>query len=102
MCAARSERTADVTELQIVEDAIVAVQAAMTIGVPLLTAVDPPAGVIAGPGITALYEGLVKLRDRLMTETNEEQLADLRARITEAAQDNAAAKFGAQPDQGQP
>ena len=88
------------TEVELVEDAIKAVSVAMALGVPLLTAVDPPAGVIAGPGITALYEGLVKLRDRLTTETDEQQKADLRARIVEAAQDYAAVHFGATPSGG--
>lgn len=88
------------TELELVEDAIKATQGLMLIGIPVLIALDPPAGAIASPGVTAAYEGLVKLRDRLMTETNEEQLSDLRARIIEAAQAHAAAEFGATPSGG--
>lgn len=88
------------TELEFVEDALKATQVAMMLGVPILTALDPPLGVEAGPGVTALYEGLVKLRDRLMSETSEEQNADLRARITEAAQNYTAAHFAATPSGG--
>lgn len=87
------------TELEYVEDALKALEGAR-IGVAILKEWKPQTADAIGAGITALYEGLVELRDHLMGETDEQRLADDRAKVTKAAQDYAAARFGAMPGGG--
>ena len=91
---------AAVTELEFVDVALQAAQGAMLLGVPILTAANPVAGTEAALGVKTLYEELVTLRAKLLSETTEEQNAELRQKIIDAAQDYAVAHFGATPSGG--
>jgi hypothetical protein len=62
--------------------------------IPLLTEWDPVVGATVAALLPVLFEGLVGLRSALSNQTDEEQKRAVRAKITEAVQAMAAAKFG--------
>lgn len=84
------------TELDWVNDALQALETTR-LGVAILKEWKPQTADAIDAGITALYEGLVELRQHLMGETDEQALADVRAKVMLAAQNYAAARFGAMP-----
>jgi hypothetical protein len=81
---------------EMISDALEGIELARP-ALPILAALVPEAGVIVGPALTILYEGLVAVRAARAHQNPEEQVAAVRQKITEAIQDLAVLKFGAQP-----
>jgi len=81
---------------ELIDDALQGIELARP-ALPILNAAVPEAGLIVGPALTVLYEGLVAIRAARAHQSPDDALAAVRQKIIDAIQDIAVLKFGAQP-----